>query len=213
MEPLTSLAGISALIYYIYFLPQDLTLPYLRALNSFVPQTLGQTHFLLQNLLSLSHFPTTFPVPGPKVLLTPPFPELPSPGACRLCTSQPIRLQPATGEQSEGRREGATSLAKAGRERQEGGRGVGKEAPAETRSEKTGRQGWRDAGSARGPQDGEAGSSSGEGLGDKGTRTPLTQVLHDGARAERAGRAGRGPCPVGAGGGGRPGAGGPAVTM
>ena len=34
------------------FCPKDLTLPYLRALNSFVSQTLGQAHFLLQNLLS-----------------------------------------------------------------------------------------------------------------------------------------------------------------
>jgi hypothetical protein len=30
-------------------------------------------------------------------------------------------------------------------------------------------------------------------------RAPLTQVLHGGARAGGAGRAGRGPCPVGRG--------------
>lgn len=47
-----------------------------------------------------------------------------------------------------------------------------------------------------------SGSRRRGGAGDKGTRAPLTQVLHGGARAHRAGRAGRGLCPVGAGGGG-----------
>lgn len=67
----------------------------------------------------------------------------------------------------------------------------------------------------KGLQDGEACPGGSEGL-ETGIRAQLTQVLHDGAQADRAGRAGRGPCPVGAGGcegGGRPGAGGPVMTM
>ena len=55
-------------------------------------------------------------------------------------------------ELSEGRREGAASPGKAGRERQEGGRGVGKEARAKTRIKKTeGRDGaiWGVQGGSR----------------------------------------------------------------
>lgn len=145
--------------------------------------------------------------------LTPPFPELLSPDADRRCASLPIRPQPVVEKWSEGRREGAASLAKAGRERQEGGRGVGKEAPAETRSEKTGGRDGEMPGVRRGRQDGEAGPGGGEGLGTRGPgpHSPRSSMTGRGQTAR--GEQGGGRVRWGRGAGGRPGAGGPAVTM
>lgn len=54
------------------------------------------------------------------------------------CTSPPACQQLGVEEPSKGEREGAAGPGKAGRERQEGGRGVGKEARAEARIKKTG---------------------------------------------------------------------------
>lgn len=128
----------------------------------------------------------------------------------------PAHLSTAvTEEQSEGRREGAAGWGKAGRERQEGGHGVGKKARADrpgVRREETGMGRCRDC---EGVQYGEVGPGDSEELGTRelGPHSPRSSMA--GHRQTTLGEQGGDRVRwggVGVG-GERPGAGGPAVTM
>lgn len=114
--------------------------------------------------MSKPPFLSTFPVPGPKIPLTLTIPEPLSPGTQGYHTSLLICPQLVIEEQSERRREGAAGSGKAGRERQEGGHGVGKKARADrpgVRREETGMGRCRDC---EGVQYGEVGPGDSEEL-------------------------------------------------